>query len=303
MRHKQYLPLSRRLVLVTRAREQAKPLADGVSSLGGIAVCYPLLTIRSPSDAGMIRQLDLALRTMEHLDWIIFTSVNGVKYYFQRLHRLMGSSDLLPSRIKIVAVGSETAKALEQLGITAIYPLVDYQQEGIVELLRPLIQRGDRVLLPTAAVTRDVLRNCLADMGAIVNQVTVYENVYNDIAEEKANPEILTARQIESRIIGKDTGDVIDIHSSIVVEMLVEGMIDFIPLTSSSNVHHLLEFMARHHINNPQQVLNATIIVCIGEITARTAEAAGLHVRGIASKATVSSLVETMVNLKGISKD
>lgn len=282
--HKQNLPLAGRHVLVTRAREQAQAFAEKISSQGGIAICYPLLTIRASSDESTIQQLDASLLRLDSFDWIIFTSVNGVKFFFERLHRISagGIADVTHMKATFTAVGSETARALEQRGITAIYPLIDYQQEGVVELLRPVMQRGQKVLLPTAAVTRDVLHSSLIEMGVDVSQVTVYENVYNDDLDEPSSSE-------------EDWGRVNIVSRAAVVDMLKSGMIDLLPLTSSSNVNYFIEFLESNGIE--PLLLNKMHIVCIGEITARTAEDAGLRVTRIAQKATVDSLVEAMIEI------
>lgn len=317
------LPLRGRCILVTRAADQAQSWIEQIESRGGEALCFPLLVIRPPSDASLLAELDAAIDQLYTYRWLIFTSVNGVRFFYERLILRRGTSDL-PAALNVAAVGPETAKALAERGIQALIPDTAYQQEGLVLSLQPYVRAGDRVLLPTAAVTRDHLSRTLRESGAIVHQVTVYETGngqgfsgearigksdqsgqcdYSDRegrgersgesghsgqggrSDLRGRGERLKPRGGPGRFVSGDD----------VVSMLLSGDIDCIPLTSSSAVTHLLSFLAERGAADPAQWLRRTHIVCIGEITARTAESAGLHVSGVAEKATVSSLTETMI--------
>ncbi len=57
----------------------------------------------------------------------------------------------------MAAIGPATAEALAEHGLGVEVVPREYRAEGLVERLRPLLGGGDRVLLPRAAQTRDML--------------------------------------------------------------------------------------------------------------------------------------------------
>ena len=75
-------PLFGKRILVTRSREQASVLSEKLERLGAEAWEYPTIKIQEPED---LTSLDQAVANAGAYDWIIFTSVNGVKAFFYRL--------------------------------------------------------------------------------------------------------------------------------------------------------------------------------------------------------------------------
>lgn len=271
-------------ILITRAREQALSFVRQIVEKGGKPICYPLLKIRRPVDLSLAEDVERALRVLDSFDCVIFTSVNGVNYFYQWLDTL-GLGELLPTGMKVIAVGPETAKVLRKRGIAALHPPVDYQQEGLVELLIPMLDKGEKVLLPTAAVTRPILRTALEQHGLTVVQIPVYENVYNDEELTDSTP-------------GSDHPelDPYTVTSSEMIRLLHTKQLHIIPFTSSSSVTHLLELLKRQHIYHPQELLQSCALFCIGSVTAQTVEGAGLNISGVAKKATIPYLVQAMVD-------
>lgn len=293
LNNQQLMPLAGQRILVTRAREQAEAFVRQIVSLGGEAICFPLLMIRPPQEPSVIDDVRAALHQLSSFDWIVFTSVNGVHYFFEWLQRF-SDNDGLPESVKVIAVGPETARALQLRGIEAVYPPKEYQQEGIVELLTPILKSGERVLLPTAALTRVHLRSALSKQGIEVTQITVYENVYNDVQDHSSGT---TDMNVENGHAYEDKEAAGMMYTGAeVLELLCSDQIHIIPFTSSSSVTHLLEFLERQGVTQPQQLLNRFTLVCIGSVTANTALDAGLVVKRVAERATIPYLVRAMVD-------
>ncbi|NIR13236.1 MAG: HemD protein, partial [Desulfobacterales bacterium] len=60
--------------------------------------------------------LDRAMMRLERYQWLLFTSVNGVKYFFERLEHLgMDMREL--KDMKVGAIGPKTAEAVYKKGI------------------------------------------------------------------------------------------------------------------------------------------------------------------------------------------
>src|SRR5262249_35455758 len=117
--------------------------------------------------------LDEALARSHEYQWALFTSVNGVEMVRRRLERVGRTGEALQS-CRIAAIGPATADPLRAWGVVVEVVPEEYVAEGLAERLRPLIGRGDRVLLARAAETRDMLVRALEGMGAGVDEVAAY---------------------------------------------------------------------------------------------------------------------------------
>src|ERR1051326_1933601 len=74
----EHLPLFGRRIIVTRAREQAPELSDKLRALGADVIEFPVIEIQPPADPAL---LDRAIEHLADYDWLIFTSVNGVRFF------------------------------------------------------------------------------------------------------------------------------------------------------------------------------------------------------------------------------
>src|SRR5207245_5066402 len=117
--------------------------------------------------------LDQALDTLEQFTWVVFTSVNGVAMVDRRLPARGLTWAALSGR-RVAAIGPATADALAEHGVRADLVPAEYRAEGLVDRLRFVITPADRVLLPRAAQTRDVLVTELRRLGAQVTEVPAY---------------------------------------------------------------------------------------------------------------------------------
>ena len=75
-------PLLGKTIAVTRAREQASDLVERLSDLGAACLEFPTIRVAPAQDSG---PLNAALAKLKQYDWIVFTSVNGVGYFFESL--------------------------------------------------------------------------------------------------------------------------------------------------------------------------------------------------------------------------
>ena len=108
-------PLFGKRVIVTRARSQASELAAILESLGANTIMVPTIKIIKAKD---MAPLDNAIKNLVDYDWIIFTSVNGVESFFEKLFQSgKDSRDL--SNNKICVIGPSTADKLSSFGLKA----------------------------------------------------------------------------------------------------------------------------------------------------------------------------------------
>lgn len=249
-------PLIGRVVLVTRAREQAGVFAELLEAAGARVMLVPTIAIEPPDSWA---PLDAAL-ALPH-DWIVFTSVNGVAMVRRRVEATGRGRERL-ERSRLAAIGPATAGALRDWGLTAEVVPAEYVAEGLLDRLRPLVAAGDRVLLPRAAETRDVLVRELTAHGAHVTEVAAYRT--------RAATE----------------------HAGGLREALTEGRVDVVTFTSSSTVR---SFCALFGAAELPRLMRGVTVACIGPITRATAEGRGLATQIVPGDYTIPALARAIV--------
>ncbi|MBX9600338.1 MAG: uroporphyrinogen-III synthase [Bryobacteraceae bacterium] len=153
-------------VVVTRDRSQSGGLADLLAQAGAEVVELPVIAIRPPPDPEPLRA---AARSASCYQWLVFTSANAVKFFFEA-----GPAMPLPA---VCAIGPATARAVTAHGATVALQPADAVAESLVEALRDARLEGARVLLPQARGAREVVAVGLRALGAKVDVVEAYRNV------------------------------------------------------------------------------------------------------------------------------
>jgi uroporphyrinogen III methyltransferase / synthase len=249
------LPLFGKRIVVTRAREQASELSDRLRALGADAVELPVISLESPADP---EPLDRAIENLAGYDWLIFTSVNGVRFFLDRLDH--SRHDLRALKARICAIGPATGKAIEDLHLKVDLMPEEYVAESLIKAFSSENLAGRRILLPRAAVARDVIPEQLTKLGAQVDVVEAYRNVVPPSAADRAR----------------------EIFSS-------ENKPEWITFTSSSTVTNLLAITGR-------EALDGIRTASIGPVTSVTICAHGLKVDAEATQFTIDGLVEAILS-------
>jgi len=252
-------PLFGRTVVVTRAREQASDFKALLAQWGAHCIEFPTIAIQPPASW---EPLDQAIARLAGYHWLIFTSVNGVAYFLERLHTLGGDIRDLKG-LRLAAIGPKTAETLENRGLRLDLVPREYRAEAILEALGADGVRGQRVLLPRALEARDILPDTLRQWGAEVDVVPAYQTVLPDH------------------------------ETSRVMEALRAGEVDCVTFTSSSTVTNFLRMFARDEI---LPVLDGVAIACIGPITADTAQKQGLTVSIMPADYTIPALASAVLD-------
>ena len=255
-------PLVGKRIVVTRAREQASDLVRQLIEAGAECIQCPTIQVAPPADWS---PLDRAIETLDQYTWIVFTSVNGVDYFFHRLFE-KGCDVRALGHLKTACIGPATAERLRTFGLTSDIVPESYRAESVVDAFAPLPVKGVRILLPRAMEARSVLPEELARMGAIVDEVTAYET-----------------HRVE------DGGPAL-------VNRLEAGTIDMVTFTSSSTVKNFHRLLPPDRID---ELMAKVTVASIGPITSQTARELGFAVGIEADYYTIAGLVEKILDHAG----
>lgn len=249
-------PLSGKVVLVTRTREQAGKLSQALQEQGAEAIEVPSIELEPVADSP---ELNAAIGGLARFDWAFFTSANAVDIFLGQVKARTGDPGDL-KKLKLGAIGPATAEALRRFGLNADYVPRRFVAEGVLEDIDPSLVKGKRVLLPRADIARPDLVEGLRAMGAEVQQVVVYHTVPAKNGGREALREVLRRR------------------------------VDIITFTSSSTVQNFVAMLG-----DERRALNGMLVACIGPVTADKARELGLKVDITASEHTITGLVSAIV--------
>ena len=248
-------PLSGQRVLITRPREQAAAFVSGLEALGARTVVFPTVEILPLEDAAA---LDEAVRGLPEQDWLVFTSANGVRHFLARCEAL-GRMDSL-QRLDIAAIGPQTARLLEDRGLSVSLVPEEYRAEGILAALGPDRVRGRRFLLARVAGARDVLPETLRRWGATVTVVEAYRS------EPVRHGARCLARMLDH--------------------------VDWVTFTSPSTVNAFMDLL---DAAGAEPTAAGYRVACIGPITMDAARRRGMEVEVVARDYTVAGLIQALV--------
>jgi uroporphyrinogen III methyltransferase/synthase len=244
-------------ILITRTRQQSGDFSTQLKKLGAEVIECPTIEIVPPT---RWKGLDQAIDQLKSYDWILFTSANGVNFFWQRLKERRKSPHLPPS-LKVGAIGPATADRLKRKGVSVHYVPKEFIAESILEGFKKVRMEGKRILLARAKKARDILPKGLRKMGAEVEVVEIYRTVKPKGGSKK------------------------------IKNLLAEEKIDVITFTSSSTVNHFANLLKRENL---KKLVKGIAIACIGPVTARTAKEWGLKVRIQPRQYTIPALTRAI---------
>lgn len=252
-------PLFGKTVLITPARQQASSLREKLEELGAEVIEFPTITITDPTDYA---PLDSQIDNLSLFNWIIFTSVNGVQYFFKRLfYKNKDPRDL--KGIFIAVIGPASKEKLESFHLKADFMPTDFTTQAILNALKHKSISGQRILLPRSQLAEESLADGLRQLGAEVRGVVTYNTV---------KPEMD-------------------------LKLLKNKKIDIITFSSSSAVNNFISNFSS--VKEFKQFFPKAKIASLGPITSKAARRLGLAVQAEAKEYTIDGLIKAVVKLSG----
>jgi uroporphyrinogen-III synthase len=252
------LVYSKPKILITRSKDSVKEFDAEVLELSSGVIYLPTIeTYSIPNDSGELAKL----KAYSDYDYIIFTSANGVKYFFDEV---MPGNSTKPNGVTIAAVGTKTAEAVSEKGWEVDFIPEEFTAEGLLEALSPLGVTGKRILIPGSAISRDTLVKGLQRLGAEVDFVPVYNT--GTIIPEKVSKEITEVR---------------------------ESKPDIFIFTSPSSVKGFVELLP---IDDEKSYFIGTIVVAIGNVTEKYLHSVGVSDVVIPDEFTIAGVINLLKN-------
>lgn len=252
-------PLFGKTVVVTRARSQASGLVLTLQKEGANVIEFPTIEIIPPES---FSDLDRAIEKLADYHWLIFTSVNGVKFFFERLESVEKDVRDLKG-IKLCAIGAETARRLTGRGLRLDFVPSEYRAEAILEGLAKEDLTGKHILIPRALEAREVLPDELRKRGAIVDVVCAYRTVKGQMEYDN------------------------------LYDLFKRREVDAITFTSSSTVKNFVELFDSKEL---PQLLDGVVLASIGPITSETIRNLALAPTLQAEEYTIAGLTQALKN-------
>ncbi len=268
-------PLFGQRILVTRQHTEG---FEALEDLGAEIIEFPTIEIAPPeSYDGM----DSAIEKVETYHWLIFTSANGVRYFFKRFFEL--DRDIRDLKgLKICAIGKKTAAEVRKYGIRVDLIPDEFRAEGLIEVFIKEVEKmrgleglalqpsghqatqplkGLRVLLPRAEVAREIFPEEVRRLGGIIDVPVAYRAVKSEL------------------------------HGKRLKRFLREGRITIATFTSAATFNNFMEIIG----GDACEFLKGVTIAVIGPVTARAVEKAGLKVDIIPEESTIEAMVEEII--------
>ncbi|MEN3038945.1 MAG: uroporphyrinogen-III synthase [Candidatus Kryptonium sp.] len=224
-------------VLITRDKSQAIEFASYLESFGFIPIFFPTIEIVEPDSWD---EVDERIKRIDDYTDIIFTSSNGVRFFFERFMRFYPIEKLKTKRFS--AVGIRTKNEIEKYGFKVETLPEKSDKENLFAKI--LVSEKAKFLFPRGNLTDEKFIKLLKENGFKIDDIVVYKTIKPEIDENNIN-------EIKS--------------------MIENGEIKFITFFSPSSVRNFFEILGNVKLNGQK-------IAVIGETTLKECEKFGLSV-------------------------
>ena len=249
-------PLFGQKIGITRPAAQAETQIQRAFELGAQPVLMPAIKIDPIDDWS---EVDATLQRLKEFSWLVFTSVNGVEAFLDRLWDQGGDARQLAG-IKIATIGTSTADALSKYNLRADLVPDNFRAEALAKAMAPHVN-DQKVLWARASRGREILLQELTNAGATVTELVAYQNLDAESFSDEA------------------------------LKALGDSQLDWIGLSSPSIARRMAELLPESAKEQLGQTLR---IASISPVTSTAAKEAGLPIHTEASTYTWDGIFEAI---------
>lgn len=246
------LPLSGVRVGITGTKALTSRLAERLEEQGATVECMNFMRIQVYKENN---KFDQALSNLTAYTWVLFTSMNAIAIFFQKLQEFKLDHRKL-AHLKFATVGKGTKEVLLKHGFIADFVPERYTTRDLAEGICRELSDSDHLLIPRA-------EQGSAELTMIFDQHQIsYEDIkIYDIVNEK------------------------EYRDEVFEEM---DSFDYLTFASASGVNGFFE----DNQERAKAILNDTKVVCIGDMTAARLYEYGCEAELIAKEYSVDGLVD-----------
>jgi len=247
--------LENKVFISTRPAGQSAELENLLTEESATLLSMPTIDVRP------LQLDDFAtdqLKNLNTFNWIVFTSPNGLRFFFDRLFDIQNHYGI-PEHLKIAVVGKKTAAHLECYGTSAEFINLGNTAEDFVADFYNRVNPGEHILFPIGNLARTVIEDKISKKATCV-RILFYETVMPDIIDN----------EVLSRIVKDDY--------------------DMIVLTSPSGCDNLVQILAGK--TDPSKLR----LVCIGQTTTAEVIRNGIEPLITASTANSQGIFTAILN-------
>lgn len=171
--------LAGRRVALTRPAGSAAAWRAQLEELGAEVLELPLIQVSPEIDKDILHDV---LSELGGYDWIVFTSANGVRFFFEEFRRIYDDIRAL-GLLRIAVVGEATAAAVRDLWLRVECQPKKATAEALAEELAATESLDSaKLLVITGNLNREVLVTKLEEARAIVDCLQVYKTEETDLS-------------------------------------------------------------------------------------------------------------------------
>jgi len=247
--------LENKVFISTRPIDQSAELENLLSKESATLISMPTIEVK-PLPLGEFAWQHL--KNLDSFNWVVFTSPNGLRYFFARLFELQNHYGL-PEHLKIAVVGKKTAASLECYGTSASFINLGNTAEDFVVDFFHRVNLGERVLFPIGNLARTVIEDKISKK-AECTRILFYETVLPEVIDNEA------------------------------LQLILNDQYDMIVLTSPSSCNNLL------HLISGKIDPTKLRLVCIGQTTSAEVIRNGLEPLITAGTANSQGIFTAILN-------
>ncbi|MGN1401299.1 MAG: uroporphyrinogen-III synthase [Bacillus sp. (in: firmicutes)] len=251
--------LKGKTVLITRTEKESAGFVNQLSEVGASPIVVPLVGFEERDLDEKEKRL---LTDSINYDWLVFTSKNGVDFFFMKDLPF----GMLP---KLASIGEKTTERMTEWGYTADFEPTKYVAETFIEEFLAVLPNQSNILVLKGNLARKLIPETLRENGHRCDELILYENVLPP-------------------------------SSGLQIKKLIErSQLDVLTFASSSAVDHFIEIIDSYNL---REAITDCVVACIGPVAAKTAEQHGLtvHVRG--EPFTMDGMLKQLVEYDGLHK-